>query len=150
MVSPALIVVVECVLVSLVTIIAPIVLACCYGNTRNNEDQQQADGELPRWRRRCRSRWHPSPSPCWNAWRTLAARTPAASADPSASNDIDCSVSRGGLRDLPGPFRGRRPVQHHATLCRHEFRKACIAGWIMAYNTTCPLCRPSTAVDGCC
>ncbi|KAJ1273803.1 hypothetical protein BS78_05G012600 [Paspalum vaginatum] len=48
-------------------------------------------------------------------------------------DDYDCAICLGPFEagDLCSVMPG----------CRHEFHRACIAGWFKARNSTCPLCR---------
>ncbi|KAJ1273799.1 hypothetical protein BS78_05G012200 [Paspalum vaginatum] len=62
----------------------------------------------------------------------------AAASDPPAgggagSEEDDCAICLGAFED--GDLCSVMPT------CRHEFHKACIAGWLKAGNNTCPLCR---------
>ncbi|CAO2153522.1 unnamed protein product [Urochloa humidicola] len=110
-------------LVIVVILISPVLvfLACNTRNTRNNQDQhQQADAEE-------------MDEAVQMASVAMALLDRVTYPRHCQSSEEDCTICLGTFEE--GDLCSIMP------LCRHEFHRACIASWLMAYNNTCPLCR---------
>ncbi|CAN6330186.1 unnamed protein product [Urochloa humidicola] len=100
------------ILISLVLVF----LACNTRNTNNQDQHQQADDEALQM-----------------ASIAMALLDRVTYPRHCQSSEEDCTICLGTFEE--GDLCSIMP------LCRHEFHRACIASWLMAYNNTCPLCR---------
>ncbi|CAN6357382.1 unnamed protein product [Urochloa humidicola] len=118
--SPAVIVQGLIIVVILISLLL-VFLACNTRNTRNNQDQhQQADAD-------------DMDEVVQMASIAMALLDRVTYPRHCQSSEEDCAICLGTFED--GDLCSIMP------LCRHEFHRACIASWLMAYNNTCPLCR---------
>ncbi|KAL6871041.1 hypothetical protein ACP4OV_014889 [Aristida adscensionis] len=132
MISPDVLMLIVC---ATSAILAGIFFTCCDGHAEHEDDPEAA---VPSSHAHVLRPPRPEPAPMMAAALLYHVSYPrrqndGSTEETSRSPEEDCAICLGPMEG--GEWCSVMPG------CRHEFHRACIATWLLASNTTCPLCR---------